>query len=91
MTLIDFLILLLIAGVCGAIGKALIGFPHGGFLMSIGVGFVGAAIGSWFARQLALPGIIVLDAGNTGFPVVWATIGSILSVAIIGAFMRLSI
>lgn len=88
MTLIDFIILLIIAGICGAIGKALLGFPRGGFLVSIGIGFVGAVIGSWLARQLALPGILILDIGSTSFPVVWAIIGSILLVAILGAFMR---
>src|SRR5688500_15174013 len=33
-TLIDFLILLLIAGICGAIGQAITGYSHGGCLVS---------------------------------------------------------
>ena len=53
MTLIAFLILLLIAGVCGAIGQAITGFDLGGILVSIAVGFIGAVLGGWLVPPLA--------------------------------------
>jgi len=38
--LIQLLILLLIAGVCGALGQAITGYSHGGCLVSIALGFI---------------------------------------------------
>ncbi len=88
MTLLDFLILLLIAGVCGALGQAVTGFSGGGCLLSIGVGFVGALLGSWLARALALPPTFVVTVGGAEFPVVWAVIGSALFVGVLSLLAR---
>jgi uncharacterized membrane protein YeaQ/YmgE (transglycosylase-associated protein family) len=78
------LILLLVAGVCGAVGKAIAGSFPGGFLVSIGVGFVGALLGTWVARLLGLPEIFAVNVGSTTFPIVWSILGSALFVAFIG-------
>jgi uncharacterized membrane protein YeaQ/YmgE (transglycosylase-associated protein family) len=59
MTLFDLLILLLVAGICGALGQAITGFSRGGCLVSIALGFVGAVIGMWLARTLGLPDRVV--------------------------------
>ncbi len=83
MTIIDFLFLLLIAGICGAIGQAVTGFSSGGCLVSIGVGFVGALLGTWVARGLGWPPIFTVSVGDTAFPVVWSIIGSALFVAVV--------
>jgi len=40
MTLLDVLILLLIAGICGSLGQAIAGYSRGGCLVSIALGFV---------------------------------------------------
>lgn len=88
MTLIDLIALLLIAGLCGAIGQAIAGFSRGGCLVSIALGFVGALLGMWLARQLGLPELIVIPIGTTSFPVVWSIIGSALFVAIITLLTR---
>ncbi len=42
MSLVGFLVLLIIAAICGAIGQALAGYSTGGFLISIVLGFIGA-------------------------------------------------
>ena len=52
MTLMGFLILLLIAAICGGIGQAIAGYDLGGCLVSIIVGFIGAYIGLWLAQKL---------------------------------------
>ena len=52
MSLVELLVLLLVAGICGAVGKAIVGFMPGGFLVSIGVGFVGALIGTRSAPSI---------------------------------------
>ena len=88
MTLVEFLILLAVAGVCGAIGQALVGVTRGGCLVSIVLGMIGAFLGIWIARQLNLPKVFTLDVGGTEFPIVWSVVGSALFVALLGLFTR---
>lgn len=88
MTLIQLVVLLLIAGVCGALGQAISGFSRGGCLVSIALGFVGALLGMWLARQLGLPEIFAIQIGTTSFPIVWSIIGSALFVAVIALLTR---
>ncbi|MDT7604115.1 MAG: hypothetical protein QOF61_2112 [Acidobacteriota bacterium] len=88
MTLIEFLVLLAVAGVCGALGQAISGFSRGGCLVSIVLGFIGALIGMWLARSLGLPEPFPVVVGGRSFPVVWSIIGSALFVAVIGLLTR---
>lgn len=88
MTLIDLLILLLIAGVCGSLGQAISGYSRGGCLVSIALGFIGALIGMWIARQMHLPELLSIPIGGVSFPVVWSIIGSALFVAVISLIAR---
>ena len=60
MSILQFLLLLLVAGVCGSLGQTLAGFSRGGCLVSIALGFVGALVGTWLARLLGLPAIFTL-------------------------------
>jgi len=88
MTLFDLLILMLIAGLCGAIGQAIAGYSRGGCRVSVALGFGGAAVGMWVARGLGLPELFALRVGGSTFPVVWAILGSALFVAFIGLLSR---
>jgi len=83
MSVLELLVLLLIAGICGALGKAIVGYFPGGFLASIGVGFVGALIGTWVARLVGLPELFAVRIGGTAFPIIWSILGSTLFVAVI--------
>lgn len=76
MTLIELLILLVIAAVCGGIGQSLAGYSLGGCLVSIVVGFIGAYVGLWIAGKLGLPEIFAITVGGKTFPIIWAVIGS---------------
>lgn len=84
MSVIDFLVLLAVAGICGALGQAISGYSRGGCLVSIAIGFIGAVIGVWLARKLDLPEIFALNLGTTRFPIIWSILGAALFVAIIG-------
>jgi uncharacterized membrane protein YeaQ/YmgE (transglycosylase-associated protein family) len=86
--LIQLLILLLIAGICGALGQAIAGFSRGGCLVSIALGFIGALLGTWLAGALGLPELIVIPAGEMKFPIIWSIIGSALFVAVISLITR---
>jgi uncharacterized membrane protein YeaQ/YmgE (transglycosylase-associated protein family) len=88
MTLFQFLVLLLIAGICGAIGQAITGYSRGGCLAAIGIGFIGALIGYWLAGAMGLPELLAVNIGGTSFPVVWAILGSALFVALISLIRR---
>lgn len=84
MTLTELIVLLIVAGVIGAIGQALAGFSRGGCLAAIALGFVGAVIGLWLARSLGLPELLMIDIGGTRFPIIWSIIGATLFIAVIG-------
>ena len=88
MTLFDLLLLLLVAGICGALGQAIAGYSRGGCLVSIALGFVGALLGMWLARMMGLPELIPVEIGGARFPIVWSIIGSTLFVAIITLITR---
>jgi len=90
MGLLELLILLVIAGICGVIAEWIVGFSPGGFVVSIVVGLIGAYLGSWLATQLGLPsflstGALVPETADANivavdldFDIVWSILGSIL-------------
>jgi uncharacterized membrane protein YeaQ/YmgE (transglycosylase-associated protein family) len=88
MTLLDFVLYLVIAGVCGAIARALGGAARGGFLTSIVVGFAGAYVGVWIARMAHLPRLTVVFVEGHPFPVVWSIIGGLFLLALVHALTR---
>ncbi len=88
MSLVSFLLLLLIAAVCGGLGQALVGYSVGGCLVSIVVGLVGAYLGAWVAGELGLPELLVLNIGGEPFPIIWSIIGSAIFAAILGLVHR---
>jgi uncharacterized membrane protein YeaQ/YmgE (transglycosylase-associated protein family) len=88
MTLLDLLLLLLVAGICGSLGQAISGYSRGGCLVSIALGFIGAVLGMWLARKLGLPELFPVQIGTTSFPIVWSIIGSALFVAVIALLTR---
>ena len=90
MSILEFIILLIVAAICGSLGMAITGYSRGGCLMSIALGFVGALIGMWLARVLALPDLLYLNFGEVRFPIVWSIIGAALFVAVLSLLTRAS-
>lgn len=88
MSLLGFIVLLIVAAIVGSLGQALAGYSYGGCLVSILVGFVGAYLGLWLARQLGLPEIFVLSIEGKPFPIVWAIIGSAIFAGVLGLLLR---
>jgi uncharacterized membrane protein YeaQ/YmgE (transglycosylase-associated protein family) len=88
MTLVDLLLFLLVAGVIGALGQAIVGFDTGGCLVSIAIGFIGALLGAWLGRTLGAGDLFVIEVAGTSFPVVWSIIGAALFVAVIRLVSR---
>lgn len=88
MTLVELLVLLLIAAICGGVGQSLAGYSLGGCLVSIVVGFIGAYIGMWLAGKLGLPEIFAINVGGKTFPIIWSVVGSALLTLIIALIRK---
>jgi uncharacterized membrane protein YeaQ/YmgE (transglycosylase-associated protein family) len=88
MSLLTLLLLVIIAAVCGAVGKALAGDARGGLVVTTVIGFIGALLGPWVAGKLGLPEPFTVSVGGHPFPVLWAIIGAALFVAIIHLISR---
>lgn len=82
-TLTGLIVLIVIAALCGALGKALVGGASGGLITSIALGFIGALLGPWVAAQLRLSEPLVLHVSGQPFPIVWSIIGAALFVALL--------
>src|SRR6266542_3094326 len=83
LTLTGVLIFLFIAGVCGAVGRAIAGGTNGGCLVSIAVGFIGSLLGSLIANYFHFPELWVVTVEHHSFPILWSIIGGALFVAFV--------
>ena len=80
------LILLIIAAVCGGLGRAIAGGARGGLFTAIALGFIGAWLGSYAARRFSLPDVLLVGIEGHSFPVLWSIAGAALFVAVIQIF-----
>lgn len=87
-TLPGLIILIIIAAVCGAIGKAIAGGVRGGLLVSTALGFIGAILGPWLAAQLKLSEPLMVNIGGHPFGILWSIIGAAIFVAFIHLVSR---
>lgn len=88
MSLFGFLILLLIAAICGGIGQAIAGYDLGGCLVSIVVGFIGAWIGMYIAAHFNLPHFFEVTIDGKPFPIIWSVIGGAIFTFIIALLRK---
>jgi uncharacterized membrane protein YeaQ/YmgE (transglycosylase-associated protein family) len=88
MTLVSVLVVLSIVGICGVVGKNLVRYHGGGFLVSIALGFVGALLGIWIASALGMSELFAISVGGRSFPLVWSIVGSVLFVLLLSLLRR---
>ncbi|MDA0807380.1 MAG: GlsB/YeaQ/YmgE family stress response membrane protein [Planctomycetota bacterium] len=88
MSLVDLLIYLFIAGICGGVAQSLVGFERGGCLGAIVTGLIGAMIGTWIAQKTGLGEMFALQIGTKQYPVVWSVIGASLFVGMLAMLTR---
>jgi uncharacterized membrane protein YeaQ/YmgE (transglycosylase-associated protein family) len=84
----SFLVLVIIAGICGAVGRSIAGYSHSGCLGSIALGFIGALLGTWIAHKFGLPEVVTVRIGVERFPIIWSIGGSALFVAVLSLLSR---
>ncbi len=82
MTLTGFLILLVVAAICGSFGAAVAGYSTRGCFTKIIIGLIGALIGTWLSKELRVADFLYYER----IPIFWSIIGSALFVAIISIF-----
>lgn len=87
-TIAGLVFLVVIAAICGAIGRAIAGEVRGGLIVSIVLGFIGALLGPWIAGKLGLPEPFMLRVAGESFPVLWSIIGASLFIAVIHLISR---
>ena len=85
---VDFLLLLLVAGVIGAIGAAVGGSSSSGCLMSIVAGFVGAIIGHYLRIFFHLPTFWTVNVAGTKFPIIWSILGAAIFVVVLRVILN---
>ncbi|MEQ9263673.1 MAG: hypothetical protein RLN81_00505 [Balneolaceae bacterium] len=90
MSIFGFLMMLLIASICGGIGQSIGGYKlgSGGCLMSAVVGFVGAVIGKWIASELNFPQLWTISIDGEPFPIIWSIIGAAFLTAGLGLVFK---
>jgi uncharacterized membrane protein YeaQ/YmgE (transglycosylase-associated protein family) len=88
MSILELLLMLLVAGICGSIAQAIVGYSRGGCLVSIVLGFIGALLGTWLSRLMNLPEFLPIQFGDKPFPILWSIIGAALFLAILALLSR---
>lgn len=87
-TLPGLIVLVIIAAICAALGRAIAGEVPGGLITSMALGFIGALLGPWLARRLELPEPFLAHSSGQSFPMLWSIIGAAVVVAIIHFISR---
>lgn len=88
MTIMEFVLLLVLAGFAGALGQVIAGYSRGGCLVSIALGFIGALLGGWISRGLGIGSLLLVRLGDQPFPLDWSIAGATLFVATVGFLSR---
>lgn len=85
---LQLMILLVIAGICGAFAELIVGFSPPGLhvmLVSIIIGVIGAFVGAWIAGLLSLPPLTEIRVGNIRMNLLYTIFGSILLLLVLQA------
>lgn len=88
MELLEVLILIVLAGLCGAVAELILGYADGGILATIIIGIIGAAFGfasaQWLGqvfsgnRNSLTPTALTIGVGDTPLDPFWSIIGSMV-------------
>ena len=88
-TLEGLIVLIVAAGICGAVGKALTGGAQGGFIVSVTLGVIGSLLVPWVAQKSHLSEPVGLYVSGHLFPIGWSIIGAALFVALLRLAIRI--
>lgn len=86
MSLADFLILLVMAALLGALSQKILGFQMGGWILATVLGFLGLLLGRWLVYQFGLWEPVTISVLGRPFPLMWCVIGGV-SMTIFAAWL----
>jgi uncharacterized membrane protein YeaQ/YmgE (transglycosylase-associated protein family) len=84
----DLLLVVVVAIACGTVAQLTSGYSKGGWIVNLGIGFLGALAGVIISRMLNAPVIYDLQIGIRSFPLIYAIIGSVFFLAAIGLIVK---
>lgn len=84
----DMLLTLLLSLICGTIAQLTSGYSRGGWLVNIGLGFLGGLAGVIVSRTFNAPLVYNLNIRGTNYPVIYAIIGCVFFLATIGLMIK---
>jgi uncharacterized membrane protein YeaQ/YmgE (transglycosylase-associated protein family) len=90
MTTIVFLLLILLGASCGALAEFILGWSWRGFIASAAVGFIGTAMGDWFAPLAAFPALLPVRIEGHTVDIFWSVVGAIAFLVMMSVFRRSS-
>jgi len=88
MTVLELVILIVMAAVLGVISQRLLGYKLGGLIISILLGFIGAFVGREVGHHFPLGIQFNLQIGDVSFPVFWSLVGALLATFLAGVFAK---
>lgn len=83
---IEFALAAVVAVIVGTVGR--ITHSRGSWFLNVSLAFMGAVAGTIGARHLNMPEVYDVIVRSAHFPVIYATIGSVLFVAAIGILLN---
>ena len=86
MTIMGLVLFVIVGAICGAVAELIVGFSPGGFFASAVVGFLGAFIGNWIAREVGAPGVLAVTIEGHSIEIVWAIVGAIVLLLVLSLF-----
>jgi uncharacterized membrane protein YeaQ/YmgE (transglycosylase-associated protein family) len=84
----DFLLILLVAVICGTIAQWTSGYSKGGWIVNLIIGLLGAFAGVVISRLLNAPVIYDVIISGSRFPVIYCVVGSVFLLAGIGFIVK---
>jgi hypothetical protein len=88
MNILEFAVLLLVAGALGILAQRITGLHVGGLIAAVALGFGGGYLGKELALWLSLPDVLYLSIGGRSFPVIWAILGASAVTFLVGWIQR---
>jgi uncharacterized membrane protein YeaQ/YmgE (transglycosylase-associated protein family) len=88
MDLTDLLLTVLLAIICGTVAQLTSGYSRGGWIVNMGLGFLGGLAGIVAARTFNAPLVYNLKVKGTDYPVIYALIGCVFFLATIGLIIK---
>ncbi|GAC1386845.1 MAG: hypothetical protein NVS4B8_09890 [Herpetosiphon sp.] len=83
--LVQVVVWVVVAIICGGIAEAILGYTHIGLVSSVGIGLVGALIGTWVAGALHLPPLLEISLAGVQIELVWSVLTAVLLIILVGS------